>query len=345
MWPTRIRLPPPVDKLKNKVDRFNPPRNILNEGWGNCWVLFDQRFTGAFTNPLDLEDFPYDKQTVSINIESQAYTSDKLTFFYDRGLPSKAVPSDMKILEWDIYPSPDKAVKIVQDDHYYPLFDLNYSRFRLSLRVQRQPGYYINKVVVGVMLLGTMNCLIYSLAVSEADRQMGTISIFLAMVAYLFVTSSDLPKVAVATRIDKFMTLNFVAVFFTMIVHAALYLLREKEDSITAAKLEELKQRKTRGADFQSKSSITSTADINLVPIGSSKSDDSAEDADKDGPKHEHDDEGHEVEEPLLERFLSWRHFVFTRKMDLIVVCSGYAIYLILALTIMFGPSPPDVPK
>jgi len=34
----------------------------------------------------------------------------------------------MKILEWDIYPSPDKAVKIVQDDHYYPLFDLNYSR-------------------------------------------------------------------------------------------------------------------------------------------------------------------------------------------------------------------------
>ncbi len=39
-------VPPPVDKLKNKVDRFNPPRDILNEGWGNCWVLFDQRFTG-----------------------------------------------------------------------------------------------------------------------------------------------------------------------------------------------------------------------------------------------------------------------------------------------------------
>ena len=130
----------------------------------------------------------------------------------------------------------------------------------------------------------------------------------------MFVTSSDLPKVAVATRIDKFMTLNFVAVFFTMIVHAALYLFREKEDSITAAKLEEFKQRKTRGADFQSESSTTSTADINLVPMGSSKSDDSAEDADKDGPKHEHDDEGHEVEEPLSERFLSWRHFVFAPR-------------------------------
>jgi hypothetical protein len=110
------------------------------------------------------------------------------------------------------------------------------------------------------------------------------------------------------------MTLNFVAVFFTMIVHAALYLLREKDDSVTAAKLEELKQRKAREADSQSKPSSTSTADINLEPIGSSKSVgiDSAEDADKDGPKHEHDDEGHEVEEPLLERFLSWRHFVFS---------------------------------
>ncbi len=139
----------------------------------------------------------------------------------------------------------------------------------------------------------------------------------------MFVTSSDLPKVAVATRIDKFMTLNFVAVFVTMIVHAALYLLREKEDSITAAKLEEFKQRKAREADSQSKSS---TADINLVPIGSSKSDDLAEDADKNGPKHEHDDEGHEVEEPLLERFLSWRHFVFS---SLSLFKRVYPMYLV----------------
>jgi hypothetical protein len=67
----------------------------------------------------------------------------------------------------------------------------------------RDPGFYINKVVIGVCLLATMNFFVFSLAVNEPDRQMGTISIFLAMVAYLFVTSSDLPKVATSTRIDK----------------------------------------------------------------------------------------------------------------------------------------------
>ncbi len=94
-----------------------------------------------------------------------------------------------------------------------------------------------------------------------------------AQVAYLFVTSSDLPKVATTTRIDKFMTLNFVFVFVAMIIHATLYLFREKEDSITSVKFEELKQRKARSADFQSKSSASASVavgDINLVPIGSS---------------------------------------------------------------------------
>ncbi len=40
-------VPPPEDKLNNKVNKLNPPRDLLKEGWGNCWVLFDQRFTGV----------------------------------------------------------------------------------------------------------------------------------------------------------------------------------------------------------------------------------------------------------------------------------------------------------
>jgi hypothetical protein len=99
---------------------------------------------------------------------------------------------------------------------------------------------------------------------------------------------------------------------------------------------------------------IFTTCELCPVSVGSSfaaptgsKSDAAADvDAeDTDAPKHEHDDEGHEVEEPIADRFLSWRHFVFTRKMDLLVVCGGYLTYLIVALVIMFGPVPPDVPN
>jgi hypothetical protein len=74
--------------------------------------------------------------------------------------------------------------------------------------IARQPEYYINKIVIGMMLLCSMSFFIFSLNVNEPDRQMGTISIFLAMIAYLFVTSSDLPKVPYKIQLLLLLILN-----------------------------------------------------------------------------------------------------------------------------------------
>jgi hypothetical protein len=63
------------------------------------------------------------------------------------------VPTDMKILEWDIYPSPDKAVKIVQDDHYYPLFNVSYSRTDGVQRVHMHLSF-VNLPIIRLSLWG-----------------------------------------------------------------------------------------------------------------------------------------------------------------------------------------------
>ena len=68
----------PVQKFQSAKTNPSKPRNVLNEYWGNCWVNFDQRYTGAFSTPLKLDEFPYDKQNVTISLESQLYDSTKL---------------------------------------------------------------------------------------------------------------------------------------------------------------------------------------------------------------------------------------------------------------------------
>ncbi len=67
-------------KARFEAARTNPAkmRNITQAAWGNCWVNFDQRYTGGFSTSLNLEEFPYDKQYVLITLESQSYDTKKL---------------------------------------------------------------------------------------------------------------------------------------------------------------------------------------------------------------------------------------------------------------------------
>lgn len=220
-----------------------------------------------------------------------------------------------------------------------------------------------------------MNFFVFSLAVNEPDRQMGTISIFLAMVAYLFVTSSDLPKVATSTRIDKFMTWNFVFIFACMAIHAALYTIRENEDAITAAKAHEqrVQKRARRAAKAaitgdeaaaEAASSIASAVEMqatggdwlsNALHVGAAT--DGGDSSRRtsafasgqslraprksmslSGDASDSDDEA-EIEEPVSHRVLAWRHILFTRRFDIGWVGVTYAAYVIGVLIILYGPS------
>ena len=212
-----------------------PPTSILNQvlnasglpvnfsGWGNTWVLYEQRFYGTFSQDYNLVDFPYDQQNLAIKIESAQFDESQLKFYFTEQQASLLLPGGFSVTEWDLR-IPNAASLVLT--HSYSLFG-NYSRAVLAIQIQRQTYYYVQKYVVIIIFMVLLDLLCFALNVDCSDRMMGTVTIFLAFVLFLFSNSQSLPKISYLTRLDQFLGISMIFVFATLCAHAVLYLLYE----------------------------------------------------------------------------------------------------------------------
>eukprot|EP00762_Andalucia_godoyi_P000815 ANDGO_03902.mRNA.1 Cys-loop ligand-gated ion channel len=222
--PYQVHASQPDDLLGYSAGDPNAPNTV------GPWVQGDFRFKGDFLVDMNLRDFPFDTQTIFIIVESAIWTSSQMKFVVlPANLPPAGVlPPGFEVQSWTIQRNAADEL-----DYYYTLFKASYSRLRYAIVVKRDPGYYLSKFVIGVVVLVMMGFLCFALEVDEADRMMGSITVFLAIISYLFIASQDLPKVAYSTRIDSFMQLSYLTVFACMAVHAVNYLVfytHEKRD-------------------------------------------------------------------------------------------------------------------
>jgi hypothetical protein len=201
-----------------------PPREIETEVPPTAtgpWVVGQLRYKGQFIVDMNLRDFPFDRQSVKLKLESATFTIEDVVFRVAPGNRQRdsVLPAKFKVTEWTVLRA-DTDIRNI----WYPVFEQTYSQFRVDIVVERDPGYYITKFVLGVAMLVIMGFMVFALEIDEPDRMMGTLSVFLGIVSFLFIASQDLPKVAYSTRIDSFMSLSFSMVFILMLVHSLNYL-------------------------------------------------------------------------------------------------------------------------
>jgi len=148
--------------------------------------------------------FPFDRQFMEFLIESYWEVDTLQIIFAEQDKINYLLPTDMPdIVGWSWIQNGYRAM--TQD---YPYNGGQYHRLIIRTLLERQPDYYLTKIVSGSMLLVYMCVWVFSLAVDEADRMMGTLSSFLGLVTFLFVASGDTPKVPYQTRLDVFMNFS-----------------------------------------------------------------------------------------------------------------------------------------
>jgi len=138
-----------------------------------------------------------------------------------KNLASTMIPSTLSVIEWDRTSSSCNSTSA-----YYANFQQTYSRLLVSIGIQRQSSYYIWKIVLGSVLLVIMAIAVFTLQVHQPDRILGTLTIFLALISFLFVAGTSIPKVAYQTRLDLFMDFSFIVVFLLVIAHVVVYTVR-----------------------------------------------------------------------------------------------------------------------
>src|SRR5437870_5291921 len=181
-------------------------------------ITYRQRYVGAFTQPLRLQSFPFDRQTFRVQLVAVRYQSNEVMFVPDQvwirdGLkdaggisPSVTLP-DWTIEKWEVKP----LVYALAPRHQY-------SSYAFEFTASRNVQHYILKVILPLVLIVIMSWAVFWIDPINANSQVSiAMTSMLTLIAYRFAIDSQLPRLPSMTRLDAFILTSTLLVFLSLI--------------------------------------------------------------------------------------------------------------------------------
>ena len=173
-------------------------------------VIYRQRIWGSFSQPLDLRNFPFDRQVFEIQLAAADYTPEQVGFVVDphSGISQRFSLPDWNIVDWKVESG---SIQISPDDEVIAVVTL-------SFEATRRAPYYIGKVIIPLVLIVAMSWIVFWLDPKETGTSISVgITAMLTLIAYRFAVGTDLPKVEYMTRLDLFILGSSILVFASLI--------------------------------------------------------------------------------------------------------------------------------
>jgi len=232
IWTPRVGIANETSSVVRKL-----PESVEVDADGT--VVYRQRYVGAFTQPLHLQSFPFDKQTFRLHLVAVRYSPAEVKFVPDQkwieaGLkqgggisPSITLP-DWTINKWDI-----KTL------NYSLVPGIEYSGYIFEFTASRNVQHYILKVILPLILIVMMSWIVFWIDPRETSSQISVaITSMLTLIAYRFAIDSQLPRLAYTTRLDAFILTSTLLVFFCLIEVLVTTILHNKQRTAPAKKVD-----------------------------------------------------------------------------------------------------------
>jgi hypothetical protein len=182
-------------------------------------VVLRQKIWGWFSQPMDLRDFPLDRQTLKIHIiavgllESEVALTPLVKEHGRRSAIAKqfSLP-DFKVVSWKATPLPNVPFE----------GQVGTPGFVMEIDIERRTNYYFWKIIFPLCLIVIMSWIPRWIEPTQIGTNIGVATTsFLTLVAYLFAVAHLLPRVSYFTRMDEFILLSTVMVFVSLLQTAA----------------------------------------------------------------------------------------------------------------------------
>ncbi len=213
------------------------PRRIENEELiiqPNGSIEYREKFSAKLATDYDMRRFPFDIQTLIIEIESFAWSSHDLIFVVEDDIVGFS--DEFSIPEWEI---------IAIDEHLdtkKEVRDRNpYSEFVAEITVERDPGFYLTKIMIPLIIIVAISWAVFWMVGDGlADRMSVSFTGVLAAVAYQFIISEALPRHVYNTFMDAIVLFSFVVMTLTIIENIVVNNLHLQEKGDTAARIDKM---------------------------------------------------------------------------------------------------------
>jgi hypothetical protein len=173
-------------------------------------VTFLQRFSGTLAAALELRDFPFDRQTISIQLASFAHGPDELELLVDESLTTRReglAPAGWRIADVRTHLSTERFASA----------DIELARLEHNVTIDRRPHYYVWNVFVPLTLIVFMAWTVFWVDPKNFGPQVAvSTAAALTLIAFLLSTRQLLPRVEYLTRADVVILGSAVLVFFSL---------------------------------------------------------------------------------------------------------------------------------
>jgi hypothetical protein len=210
------------DSIRTRLDEIWHPRvQILNqqrlvqtfpsfaEVLPDGEVIYRQRYWGSFSQPLQLQDFPFDSQRLQFKLVEVGFGSIDVHLLASphSGVQDSLSIPDWKIVGWDFAP-----VDLQLGEE---MSHVNTMAF--SLDVKRETGFFILKIFFPLILIVAMSWMVFWIDPSLAASQISvSVTAILTMIAYRFAIGGMLPRLNFLTSLDYFVMASTLIVFLAL---------------------------------------------------------------------------------------------------------------------------------
>jgi hypothetical protein len=219
--------------------------NATDESYKDLQSATDRRYNyrvrADLATRLDLEDYPFDAHTLTIEIEDKSLSNKELVFVVDTS--ATGVDKYVLVSGWDLdgfnTPEAEGNWQARVEDHLYPVFNNEaYSRYVFSLNISHPwqasflKGLFAAIVIVGVGMLS------FLMTYDDAEDRLNLTAATLASAIFYHMTlTASVPPVGYLTYADQFMILQYIFITIALGIAIALFLLLGKEKHEQGKKL------------------------------------------------------------------------------------------------------------
>ena len=173
-----------------------------------------RRYTGTFSSPMNLREFPRDRQEFFIWVVSPSRVGIEVTLVPDRSIAALRV-ADLSIPDWDV----GEPVLDGEAFQLAPGAPIN-TGVRLRIPASRLRNYYRVQVVIPFVVIVMMAYAVFWIAPAVVPTRVGVVvTTMLTLIAYRFMLANLVPRLSYLTRLDWFMlggTVLVITTLFTM---------------------------------------------------------------------------------------------------------------------------------
>ncbi|XP_053599653.1 gamma-aminobutyric acid receptor subunit alpha-2 [Plodia interpunctella] len=179
-------------------------------------ILYSMRLTIKAKCPMELRNFPMDRQSCPLILGSYAYSNQQLVYQWQNSESVNFVPG-MTLSQFDLISYPYRNFTFTRREG-------DFSVLQVSFNLQRHTGYFLIQVYVPCILIVVLSWVSFWIHREATSDRVGLgITTVLTLSTISLDSRTDLPKVRYATALDWFLLMSFFYCIATLLEFAGVH--------------------------------------------------------------------------------------------------------------------------